>query len=122
MKDLQKLNKYFVKYKYRFLIGIAITIASQIFTVLTPQYVGVAITTLQNFLQNELTAEATKQSQFNMSLMIVETTLLVGFFNFLMKLCIIVMYTLIEFDIKIDIYKQYQSIGQDFYKRQRTGN
>ena len=62
MKDLQKLNKYFVKYKYRFLIGIAITIASQIFTVLTPQYVGDAITTLHNFLQNELTAEATKQS------------------------------------------------------------
>lgn len=122
MKDLQKLNKYFVKYKYRFLIGIAITIASQIFTVLTPQYVGDAITTLQNFLQNELTAEATKQSLWNKILLIVGTTLLAGFLTFLMRQTIIVMSRHIEFDLKNDIYDHYQKLGQDFYKRQRTGD
>nr|WP_298001533.1 ABC transporter ATP-binding protein [uncultured Flavobacterium sp.] len=122
MKDLQKLNKYFVKYKYRFLIGIAITIASQIFTVLTPQYVGDAITTLQNFLQNELTAEATKQSLWNKILLIVGTTLLAGFLTFLMRQTIIVMSRHIEFDLKNDIYNHYQKLGQDFYKRQRTGD
>lgn len=122
MKDLQKLNKYFVKYKYRFLIGIAITIASQIFTVLTPQYVGDAITTLQNFLQNELTSEATKQSLWNKILLIVGTTLLAGFLTFLMRQTIIVMSRHIEFDLKNDIYNHYQKLGQDFYKRQRTGD
>ena len=122
MKDLQKLNKYFVKYKYRFLIGIAITIASQIFTVLTPQYVGDAITTLQNFLQNELTAVATKQSLWNKILLIVGTTLLAGFLTFLMRQTIIVMSRHIEFDLKNDIYNHYQKLGQDFYKRQRTGD
>lgn len=122
MKDLQKLNKYFIKYKYRFLLGIVITIASQIFTVLTPQYVGDAITTLQNFLQNELSAETTKQALWNKILLIVGTTLLAGFLTFLMRQTIIVMSRHIEFDIKNDIYDHYQKLGLDFYKRQRTGD
>ena len=122
MKELQKLNKYFIKYKYRFLLGIVITIASQIFTVLTPQYVGDAITTLQNFLQNELSAETTKQALWNKILLIVGTTLLAGFLTFLMRQTIIVMSRHIEFDLKNEIYDHYQKLSLDFYKRQRTGD
>ncbi len=122
MKELQKLNKYFIKYKYRFLLGIVITIASQIFTVFTPQYIGDAITVLQHFLKGELTGEATKQALWHNMLLIVGTTLLAGFLTFLMRQTIIVMSRHIEFDIKNEIYAHYQKLSLDFYKRQRTGD
>lgn len=122
MKELQKLNKYFIKYKYRFLIGILITIASQIFTVFTPQYVGDAINALQAFLKNELTAEATKQALWHNMLLIIGTTLIAGFLTFLMRQTIIVMSRHIEFDLKNEIYDHYQKLSLDFYKRQRTGD
>ncbi|MEG1020418.1 MAG: ABC transporter ATP-binding protein [Myroides sp.] len=122
MKELQKLNKYFIKYKYRFLLGIVITIASQIFTVFTPQYIGDAITVLQHFLTGEVTAEATKQALWHNMLLIVGTTLLAGFLTFLMRQTIIVMSRHIEFDIKNEIYEHYQKLSLDFYKRQRTGD
>lgn len=122
MKELQKLNKYFVKYKYRFLVGIVITIASQIFTVFTPQFIGDAITVLQRFLNDQLTAEATKQALWRNMLLIIGTTMLAGFLTFLMRQTIIVMSRHIEFDLKNEIYEQYQKLSLDFYKRQRTGD
>lgn len=122
MKELQKLNKYFIKYKYRFLLGIVITIASQIFTVFTPQYIGDAITVLEHFLKNEITAEATKQALWHNMLLIIGTTLLAGFLTFLMRQTIIVMSRHIEFDLKNEIYDHYQKLSLDFYKRQRTGD
>ncbi|WCM41759.1 ABC transporter ATP-binding protein/permease [Flavobacterium sp. CBA20B-1] len=122
MKELQKLNKYFIKYKYRFLIGIVITIASQIFTVFTPQYIGDAITVLEHFLKNELTAEATKKALWHNMLLIIGTTLTAGFLTFLMRQTIIVMSRNIEFDLKNEIYDHYQKLSLDFYKRQRTGD
>ncbi len=122
MKELQKLNKYFYKYKYRFLIGIVITIVSQIFTVFTPQYIGDAITVLEHFLKNQLTATQTKQALWHNMLLIVGTTLIAGFFTFLMRQTIIVMSRHIEFDLKNEIYNQYQKLSLDFYKKQRTGD
>src|SRR5690606_18149531 len=107
MKELQKLNKYFLKYKYRFLIGIIITIASQIFTVFTPQYVGDAITVLQKFLKDELSVEAAKQDLWHNMILIIGTTLIAGFLTFLMRQTIIVMSRHIEFDLKNEIYDHY---------------
>ncbi|HLV50778.1 MAG TPA: ABC transporter ATP-binding protein [Flavobacterium sp.] len=122
MKELQKLNKYFLKYKYRFLIGIVITIVSQIFTVFTPQFVGDAITILQDFIQNDASAETTRQGLWRNMILIIGTTLIAGFLTFLMRQTIIVMSRHIEFDLKNEIYEQYQKLGLDFYKRQRTGD
>src|SRR5690554_7796908 len=100
MKELQKLNKYFFKYKYRFLFGIIITIASQIFTVFTPQFIGDAINLLQDFLQNKASAEVTRQGLWRNILLIVGTTMIAGFLTFLMRQTIIVMSRHIEFDLK----------------------
>ncbi|HLW63048.1 MAG TPA: ABC transporter ATP-binding protein [Flavobacterium sp.] len=122
MKELQKLNKYFLKYKYRFLVGIIITIVSQIFTVFTPQFVGDAINILQDFIQNNASAETTRQGLWRNMILIIGTTLIAGFLTFLMRQTIIVMSRHIEFDLKNEIYEQYQKLGIDFYKRQRTGD
>ena len=122
MKELQKLNKYFIKYKYRFLLGIIITIASQIFMVFTPQYIGNAITVLENFLKNEIGAQEAKEGLWNNLYLIVGTTLIAGILTFLMRQTIIVMSRHIEFDLKNEIYDHYQKLSLDFYKRQRTGD
>ena len=49
-------------------------------------------------------------------------SLLKGFFLFLMRQTIIVMSRYIEFDLKKEIYDQYQALDQSFYKRNATGD
>lgn len=122
MKELQKLNKYFYKYRSRFILGIVITIASQIFTVFTPEYIGDAITVLQKFLQESISASEAKSLLWRYILLIIGTTLIAGFLTFLMRQTIIVMSRHIEFDLKNEIYDQYQKLSLDFYKKQRTGD
>ena len=45
-----------------------------------------------------------------------------GFFLFLMRQTIIVMSRHIEFDLKNEIYDQYQQLDMSFYKKNRTGD
>lgn len=122
MKDLKKLNKYFVKYKYHFLGGILITVASQIFTVFTPQYVANAINGLQQFNENTLSATQVKDLLLHNILLIFATTLIAGFLTFLMRQTIIVMSRHVEFDLKNEIFQHYENLSQEFYKRNRTGD
>lgn len=53
---------------------------------------------------------------------IIGLTLVAGFFTFLMRQTIIVMSRLIEFDLKNEIYAQYQRLSLNFYKNNRTGD
>ncbi|WP_448607478.1 ABC transporter ATP-binding protein [Paenimyroides ceti] len=122
MKDLKKLNKYFIRYKYHFLAGIIITIASQIFTVYAPKYIGDSITALQGFMQNTLGKEEVKSELIKNIIWIIATTLIAGFLTFLMRQTIIVMSRHVEFDLKNEIFQHYERLSLDFYKRNRTGD
>ena len=55
-------------------------------------------------------------------LFIVGIAILAGFFTFLMRQTIIVTSRLIEFDLKNEIYQQYQKLSINFYKKNRTGD
>ncbi len=55
-------------------------------------------------------------------LIIVGVALIAGFFTFLMRQTIIVTSRLIEFDLKNEIYQQYQRLSLNFYKKNRTGD
>lgn len=122
MKDLKKLNKYFLKYKFHFIGGLLITIASQIFTVFTPQYVANAINALQKFSENSLSIAEAKSIINESILYIIATTLIAGFLTFLMRQTIIVMSRHVEFDLKNEIFQHYELLSQEFYKRNRTGD
>ncbi|AJA69242.1 ABC transporter ATP-binding protein [Myroides odoratimimus] len=120
MSALSQLNKYFYKYKYRFLIGVIITIVAQIFTLYTPKLVGDSIRTLEQmtvFDKEEVTSIL-----LNNILWILITTLIAGFLTFLMRQTLIVMSRHIEFDLKNDVFKHYEVLSQSFYKRNRTGD
>ena len=121
MKSLQHLNKYFIKYKWHFLLGILFTIISNYFGVQMPLYVKTTIDSLMQNVQIKTVNDALWVSLqiggFYMFL-----SLCKGFFLFLMRQTIIVMSRHIEFDLKNEIYDQYQKLDMSFYKKNRTGD
>jgi ATP-binding cassette subfamily B multidrug efflux pump len=121
MKSLQYLNKYFVIYKWHFLLGIVFTIISNYFGVRMPLYVK---TTVDNLMGT--TSINSVNDALWLSLRIGGIYILLsigkGFFLFLMRQTIIVMSRLIEFDLKNEIYNHYQKLDLAFFKRNATGD
>lgn len=123
MKELQYLNKYFIKYKYRFLFGIVITIVAQIFALYTPELVGKSISLIETFLKSEnKDTVLLKNELFKNIALIIFCTLIAGFLTFLMRQTLIVMSRFVEFDLKNEIFNHYQNLSQNFYKKNRTGD
>ncbi len=123
MKALQYLNKYFLKYKYRLLIGIIITICSKILALQVPQLIRESVNVAENYKNGIVSDLAVVKSELLTNiLLIIGAALLSGFFTFLMRQTIIVMSRLIEFDLKNEIYQQYQRLSVNFYKKNRTGD
>jgi ATP-binding cassette subfamily B protein len=122
MKELQYLNKYFIKYKYHFLAGIFITIIAQIFFSYTPKLISASFKIIENYPQNGLQkSEVLKLLIKNISLAI-GTSLIAGFLTFLMRQTLIVMSRHVEFDLKNEVFRHYEQLDQGFYKRNRTGD
>lgn len=123
MKELKYLNKYFLKYKYRLIIGILITIVARIFIVFTPRFTGNAIQLIEEYIigkkQNEVQF---KEELLYYILLIIGVSVIAAFFTFLMRQTLIVMSRLIEFDLKNNVFKQYELLSQNFYKQNRTGD
>lgn len=123
MKALQYLNKYFLKYKYRLLIGIIITVLSKILTLRIPRIIGDSFNIVDEYRSGVISnTEDVKQQLLINVLLIIGVTLVAGFFTFLMRQTIIVTSRLIEFDLKNEIYQQYQRLSINFYKKNRTGD
>jgi ATP-binding cassette subfamily B protein len=123
MKALQYLNKYFLKYKYRLLLGIIITILSKILSLKIPRIIGQSFNIVDEYKKGIITnTDDVKHELLINILMIVGVTLIAGFLTFLMRQTIIVTSRLIEFDLKNEIYQQYQRLSLNFYKKNRTGD
>jgi ATP-binding cassette subfamily B multidrug efflux pump len=123
MKELRYLNKYFIKYKYRFLFGIVITIVAQIFALFTPELVGKSISLIELYLKSEnKNTSLLKKDLFENITIIILCTLIAGFMTFLMRQTLIVMSRFVEFDLKNEIFNHYQNLSQNFYKKNRTGD
>ena len=123
MKALKYINKYFLKYKWRLLIGILITILSKLLALKVPQIVGDSLNIVENYQNGKITdIKAVEDELLVNVLLIVGVAVLAGFFTFLMRQTIIVTSRLIEFDLKNEIYQQYQRLSLNFYKKNRTGD
>lgn len=129
MKELQYLNKYFVKYQYRFLLGIVITIVAQIFRLFTPDLISKTFKAIEehdrlpNFKKiDPIIIETYKYQLIEYVLFIIGTTLIAGILTFLMRQTLIVMSRHIEFDLKNEVFKHYEVLDQNFYKQNRTGD
>ena len=122
MKELQYLNKYFVKYKFHFLLGIIMTIASQIFSLYTPKLISKSFRVIEDFHKNDVSSQVVKTELIHNILWILVTTLIAGVLRFLMRQTLIVMSRHVEFDLKNEVFKHYEVLDQNFYKRNRTGD
>ncbi|MEK8180868.1 ABC transporter ATP-binding protein [Flavobacterium buctense] len=122
MKELQYLNKYFVKYKFHFLLGILITIVAQIFSLFTPKLISQSFQAIEDFNSNKMTSDMIKAELVENVLWIVGTTLIAGVLTFLMRQTLIVMSRHVEFDLKNEVFQHYEVLDQNFYKRNRTGD
>ncbi|SED52761.1 ATP-binding cassette, subfamily B [Tenacibaculum sp. MAR_2010_89] len=123
MKALKYLNKYFIKYKWRLLAGIVITVLSKLLALRIPAIIRDSLNVVENYINGDIKdlADVKKELLYNVFFIII-VTLIAGFFTFLMRQTIIVMSRLIEFDLKNEIYKQYQHLSINFYKKNRTGD
>ncbi|MBN8859159.1 MAG: ABC transporter ATP-binding protein [Sphingobacteriales bacterium] len=151
MKHLKAVNKYFRKYKWRFLLGILFVIVSNYFGILAPQVTGYVMDKVQDKMQplagvasgyNKAAAqeydplvklfikqleEQISAHSFTWLVMICGLTLLAfallrGLFMFFMRQTIIVMSRLIEYDQKNEVYRHYQQLDTSFYKVHSTGD
>jgi len=122
MKELLYLNKYFVKYKYRFLLGIVITIVAQIFFLFTPKLISKSFKAIEEKHASGIALDAVKNGLIENILLVIGTALIAGFLTFLMRQTLIVMSRHVEFDLKNEVFQQYENLDQNFYKQSRTGD
>ena len=123
MKALQYLNKFFSKYKWRILIGLLITVLSKLLSLKIPQIIRDSLNVVEDYQNNVITDVADVKQQLLINvLIIIGIALLGGFLTFIMRQTIIVTSRLIEFDLKNEIYQQYQKLSLNFYKKNRTGD
>ena len=123
MVELKHLNKYLLKYKVKIITGIFITIIARIFALIAPNLIGNSITTIENYLfSSSIELEIVKEKLIINILMIVGSAIIAGVFTFIMRQMLINVSRFIEFYLKNEIYKKYQSLSFDFYKNTRTGD
>lgn len=120
MKSLKTINAYFVKYKWRLLMGALFVVLSTIFSI----YQGVVVRNATNEIYN-VVSHKTVFNSYNFvkhGLLLFFCALVSGFFMFLMRQTIIVMSRYIEFDQKNELYTHYQTLDASFYKNNSTGD
>ena len=148
MQYLKSLNKYFWKYRTRFILGIIFVILSNYFRILTPQISRYVVDKVQKsisavssantsavkvsahynyFVQLFINKVESGQTALTSNVVICGITLIVlsiigGFFMFLMRQTIIVMSRHIEYEQKNEIYQHYQKLDVQFYKTHSTGD
>ena len=143
MRHLSAINKYFWKYKVRFVVGILFVIASNYFAVLAPQVTSYVVNQVQQRLPNAKHAperlwndplvqwfinaiEPMKGDFIKLvavcSIIILLLAVIRGILMFFMRQTIIVMSRHIEYDQKNEIFQHYQLLDTNFYKTHSTGD
>ncbi|MEZ4917927.1 MAG: ABC transporter ATP-binding protein [Saprospiraceae bacterium] len=132
MKHLAYLNKFFWKYRGRFLLGILFVGLANWFRVWQPQVIRQALDTVVErvkfYKENgglDAHPEAIQQLGGQIAwfgLAVIGLALIMGLFMFFMRQTIVVMSRLIEYDIRKELFAHYETLDLAFYKRNSTGD
>ena len=123
MKHLQYLNKFFWKYRFLLAIGSVLIVIANLFALYPAEFVRKAFDAIilsMNTDNNAITDTSSILLKYGS--LIVLFALLKGVFMYFMRQTIIVMSRKIEYDLKNEIYNQYQSLSISFYKKNKTGD
>lgn len=132
MKHLRYLNQYFLRYRFRLLLGILFVFLSNIFAIIPPKIIRYAFDLVKDniayyHLYNGFDLQTHYYSSFSNAIILFGVSMLLlallrGGFMYLMRQTIIVMSRLIEFDLRNDMYAHYQQLSASFYRRNSTGD
>lgn len=131
MRALRFLNKYFWKYRTRFLLGILFVTISNVFAIYPAQVVRHALDLVVNTISearaggHAISQAVTGSLAYHtmlFALLIIGLALLKGVFMFFMRQTLIVMSRLIEYDLKNEIFMHYQQLTLSFFRRNNTGD
>lgn len=123
MKELKFLNKYFIKYRGRLLLGVFITIIATAFKLVVPMKVGDSVTAVKQYMNGQITDIGIVQHELLINiLLLLGAALLSGLFTFMMRQTFIVVSRYVEYDLKNEIFDHYEKLSLGFYKQNRTGD
>ena len=121
MKHLKYLNKFLWKYKSTLALGLLFIALTNIFAIYPAEFVRNALDSIIEKLNNK--------ENDNISLvllkyggLIILFAILKGVFLYMTRQTIIVMSRKIEFDLKNEVFDQYQRLSIGFYKINKTGD
>ena len=130
MKALAYLNKFLWKYRGRLFLGFLFILASNIIQAIMPSIVQDAVDQFKTFIEQYAAVES-KEIFYQEKVLpfagyivalYIGLALLRAVFVFMMRQTIIIVSRLIEYDLKNEIYDQYQRLSLSFYKRNNTGD
>ncbi len=124
MKELKALNHYFLRYKSYLLWGMLFVLLNNLMRVYPPVLIGKSLDLVKEELSNSspLAESQLDNTIFKFGAIILGLALLKGLFMYLMRQTLIVMSRKIEFDLRNDIFRQYEMLSVDFYKLNKTGD
>ena len=122
MRHLQYLNKFLWKYRMLLILGTIFILIANLFALYPAEFVRKALDTAVLSAQENTQSSNIHYIILKYGLLIVSFAILKGIFMFFMRQTVIVMSRKIEFDLKNEIYQQYQSLGMGFYKKNKTGD
>jgi len=122
MKNLHALNKYFIKYKWRLLLGLLFVAISSKFAVMPGNVIKTILDDVQHMVRAHAPQSEVISVVFKGGMLLLGLALLRGIFMFMMRQTIIVMSRHIEYDQKNEIYAHYQQLTTSFYKSNFTGD
>lgn len=117
MKALKTLNPYFWKHKLLLFWGFLFIVLSNFFNIYKVQFIGKSV---DNLAESGLNG-------FNLEILvyvgiIVGSSLLTGFFTFMMRQTIIVASRRIEYELKNKIFRHYEDMSLSQYKKSTIGD
>jgi ATP-binding cassette subfamily B protein len=132
VKELSYLNKFFYRYRWRFLLGIIFVSLSNYFRVLQPRMIRQALDLVMENVnmyrlfngyetQAELFAILGNALLF-FGVLVLFLALVMGVFMYFMRQTIIVMSRLIEYDMRKEIFTHYEKLSLSFYRKNNTGD
>ena len=123
MKELKYLNKYLLKYKTNLLLGFFIIIIARILLLFTPGLIRNSVNVIDEFRKGNITDIEIVQTELIENIfLILLAAISAGIFTFLTRQTIINVSRYVEFDLKNEIYNQYQKLSLSFYKKKQTGD
>lgn len=121
MQHLKYLNKFLWNYRSTLLLGVCFIFITNIFAIYPAEFVRSA---LDSLLEKFDTKEHENISfiLLKYGCLIVLFAILKGIFLYLTRQTVIVMSRKIEYDLKNEVFDQYQKLSIGFYKKNKTGD